>query len=94
MDPARLSGSLAPDDARPHYHLGVALAHLGQPAEAAAALESAVALDPNWLAPHRRLAELFEGALLDPRRARQHRARMEEILLQHCAQGLNDVQDE
>ena len=64
-----------------HYHLGVALARLGRPNEAAAALGRALALRPGMLAATARLVELCEGPLADPARARQLRRDAQEVML-------------
>jgi tetratricopeptide (TPR) repeat protein len=48
-----------------HYHLGVALARLGRPSEAALAWERALALDPDFRAARRRLVRVHRDAELD-----------------------------
>jgi superkiller protein 3 len=72
---------LRPDYALAHYHLGVALSRMGRPRDAEAALGRALALQPNLLAACARLAELYEGPLDDPTRARAVRKQAQEIIL-------------
>ena len=69
------------DHAAGHFHLGVALMRLGRAADAAVALRRATDLQPDLLAAHRRLAELYEGPLGDPAAARECRLRATGIAL-------------
>jgi tetratricopeptide (TPR) repeat protein len=69
------------DHAAAHYHLGVALMRLGGGGDAAVALRRAADLQPDLLAAHRRLVELYEGPLLDPAAAREQRLRAVGIAL-------------
>jgi predicted AlkP superfamily phosphohydrolase/phosphomutase/tetratricopeptide (TPR) repeat protein len=69
------------DYAEAHYHLGVALARLGRPREAAVALRRSVALRPNLLAGYRRLLDLYDGPLADPKQAREVRLQAEQVML-------------
>jgi tetratricopeptide (TPR) repeat protein len=74
--------SLRPDYAEAHYHLGVALAGLGKPHEAAVALQRCLALRSDMLAALRALAELYDGPLSDAARARAYRRDAHAIILQ------------
>jgi Flp pilus assembly protein TadD len=69
------------DYAEAHYHLGVALARLGRPEEAAVALRRSVALQPNLLAAYRRLLDLYDGPLADAKQAREVRLLAEQVML-------------
>jgi tetratricopeptide (TPR) repeat protein len=60
---------------RAHYHLGVALFHLGRPAEATAAMETCARLEPLRAAPYFWLSRIAERQLGDSRAAREHRQR-------------------
>jgi tetratricopeptide (TPR) repeat protein len=68
--------------AEAHYHLGVALSRLNRPQAAGVAFEKALSIRPNLLAAYGRLIDLFEGPLLDERRAREFRRRADEVMLQ------------
>ncbi|MEX2310519.1 MAG: tetratricopeptide repeat protein [Pirellulales bacterium] len=65
---------------RAHYHLGVALAHLGRPKEAVAALETAARIAPVSAAPFYWLARIAEKHLGDPSRSAEYRQRVREII--------------
>ena len=65
-----------------HYHLGVALTLLGRPQEAETAFRRALSIQPTLVAAMGRLAELYEGPLLDQRRARECRRQAREVMLQ------------
>lgn len=69
------------DYAEAHYHLGVALSRLGRPQDAAIALRRCIAIQPTLLAAYRRLVELYEGPLHDPRGGREFRLKSEEVML-------------
>ncbi|MBA4107930.1 MAG: hypothetical protein C0485_19535 [Pirellula sp.] len=59
-----------------HYYLGVALASLGDYAQAALSLERAVGLAPEYRTARRRLARLYEVTLDEPTRAAEHRRQL------------------
>lgn len=61
-----------------HYRLGLALLRIGRQAEAAAALELAARMNPNFAGPHRWLAGIFAGS--DEGRAAKHRRMGREIV--------------
>ena len=56
-----------------HFLLGTALQHLGRTAEAVEALRVAVSQNPNFVAAHRRLAQIYERQLGDAAKAAEHR---------------------
>jgi hypothetical protein len=62
-----------------HFCLGLALQRLGQLPRAVQALQVAVALNPNFLEAHQRLARLYERRLNDPEKAAEHRRVLAEI---------------
>ncbi len=64
---------------RAHYYLGVALASLGDYAQAAQSFERAVGLAPDYRAARRRLARLYEVTLGEPTRAAEHRRQLESV---------------
>ena len=57
-----------------HYHLGVALARLGQRQRAALAFETSLTMLPGLIAAHRWLAALYQQPGGDPEKAAQHRS--------------------
>ena len=56
-----------------HFVLGTALQRLGRTAEAVEALRVAVSQNPNFIAAHRRLAQIYERQLGDETKAAEHR---------------------
>jgi tetratricopeptide (TPR) repeat protein len=74
--------ALRPDFAEAHYHLGLALSQLNRPEAAAAAYQRALSIRPHLLAAYGRLIDLYEGPLLDQRRAGEARRRANELILQ------------
>jgi superkiller protein 3 len=72
---------LRADYAEAHYHLGVALSGLQRFADADVALRRALAIQPTLVAAYRRLIELYQGPLTDPRQARELRRQADELLL-------------
>lgn len=71
--------------ARAHYNLGVSLAKMGRPAEAIAALETCVRIDPNCAAPFRWLATIAGAQPGDDNRATSYRKEGLERLRQRKA---------
>jgi hypothetical protein len=57
------------------------LVALGQTRDAEAAFHACLTIDPDAVGAHRGLVALYGGALYDPRRQRQHAARVQEIRL-------------
>ncbi len=55
-----------------HFVLGTALQRLGRTAEAVDALRVAVSQNPNFIAAHRRLAQIYERQLGDETKAAEH----------------------
>ena len=72
---------LRADYAEAHYHLGVALSGLERFPDAAVAFRRAVAIQPALVAGYRRLIELYQGPLNDPKQARELRRQADELLL-------------
>ncbi len=91
---ARRAIVCARDHAPSHYRLGLALLEFGRIEEAIRAFEACLAVDPNALGAHRRLAELYATKLFDPARKRQYESRVQEILLMRRAQGRRSDADE
>jgi predicted Zn-dependent protease len=58
-----------------HYHLGIALAHLGRPQDAIVALEMSARLNATAAAPYYWLEQIAANHLNDPARASQYRER-------------------
>jgi predicted Zn-dependent protease len=63
-----------------HYHLGLALAHLGRPNEAIAAFETAARIHPDRAAPYYRMARIAGEQLQDLQRSNSYRDRGKEIV--------------
>jgi tetratricopeptide (TPR) repeat protein len=71
-----LSHDLAPA----HFHLGAALARLGEHGRAIEAFETCLSLDEKAAGAHLWLARLYESGALDLEKALAHRAKAQEIL--------------
>ena len=63
-----------------HYHLGVALLHLGKPREALHAFESWAAVDPKSSAPYRWMAHVCQEHLNDAPRAATFRRQGRDVV--------------
>jgi hypothetical protein len=68
-----------------HFCLGVALHRLGTIKPAVEAFRVTVAQSPSFLPAHRRLAIIYENRLKDPKKAAEHRKKIEAILERHRA---------
>jgi len=71
---------LAHDRAPAHFHLGAALARIGERGRAIEAFETCLSLDPKAAGAHLWLARLYESGALDLEKALAHRARAQVIL--------------
>lgn len=67
---------------RGHYHLGLALAWLGRPEEAIAALENAARVDDSRIAPYYWLSRIAREQRADAPRAEAYRSRGIEVIRQ------------
>ncbi len=72
-DAALTSTGLKHNSPQAHYHLGVALARLGNTVEAVVAFSNCVDQDADNQSAHQWLAELYDKAMPDPVKARRHR---------------------
>jgi tetratricopeptide (TPR) repeat protein len=71
---------LSHDLASAHFHLGAALAGMGEQRRAIEAFETCLSLDERARGAHLWLARLYETGALDLVKALEHRARAQEIL--------------
>ena len=71
---------LAHDLAPAHFHLGAALARIGERARAIEAFETCLSLDEKAAGAHLWLARLYESGAMDLEKALAHRAKAREIL--------------